>query len=778
MGSAPEGMRLRLRVRGQVQGVGFRPFVHGLAARLGLTGWVLNDADGVLLEAQGPGVDTLPELLTNGAPPLARIDAVEVATLEPLAGEGGFAIRASDASGRAATMIGPDATVCPDCLRELFDPGDRRHLYPFLNCTHCGPRYTITRRLPYDRPQTSMAAFPMCGRCAREYHDPANRRFHAQPTACPACGPRLSHPIAEVLAAIRGSGIVAIKGLGGFHLACDACSAEAVDRLRRVKQRNGKPFALMVANAASARRFVALGEAESRVLEDRARPILLLRRHPFGAGEGAGEGAGKRDADRLAPGIAPDLGWLGIMLPYTPIHHLLFHEAAGRPAGTGWLEEPQDLALVMTSANPGGEPLAIDDAEAERRLAGIADLIVGHDREILVRADDSVLRLVAGAPAFLRRGRGHVPVPIRLPRAAPPLLAVGGHLKTTVCVTRGAEAFLSQHIGDLDNPATVGFLEETVEHLLRVLEVEPVAVAHDLHPDFQSSRFAAGLGRPLVPVQHHHAHVAAVLAEHGVEGDAVGLALDGFGLGSDGGSWGGELLLAEAGGGFQRLGHLATLAQPGGDVAARQPWRMAAAALVALGRGEEVVPRFASFGPAEGVRRMVERGIGAPPTSSCGRLFDAACGLLGVRPVAGFEGEAPMVLESLVRSPAVMDGGWAVRVEGGARLLDLLPLLGRLAGPSEAMDAQAGADLFHGTLAAALVDWAMPVLEGRGLGSVALSGGCLMNAVLAEGLAAGFAARGVRALLPRLAPANDGGLALGQAWVAATLLGNGVLSEG
>lgn len=762
MVTGPGGMRLRVRVRGQVQGVGFRPFVHGLAARLGLTGWVLNDADGVLLEAQGPGLSALPDLLRTQAPPLARIDAVEVTALDPRTGESGFAIRASDATGRAATMIGPDATVCPDCLTELFDPGDRRHLYPFLNCTHCGPRYTITRRLPYDRPQTSMAAFPMCEACAREYHDPADRRFHAQPTACPACGPRLSHAIEDVLGAIRGGGIVAVKGLGGFHLACDAFSAEAVERLRRVKQRNGKPFALMVANAASARRFVELGEAERRVLEDRARPILLLRRRPD-----------REDGGRLAPGIAPDLGWLGIMLPYTPVHHMLFHEAAGRPPGTGWLEEPQALALVMTSANPGGEPLAIDDAEAARRLAGIADLIVGHDREILVRADDSVLRVVAGAPAFLRRGRGHVPVPIRLPRAVPPVLAVGGHLKATVCVTRGAEAFLSQHIGDLDNPATVGFLEETVDHLLRVLEVDPVAVAHDLHPDFQSTRHAAGLGRPLVPVQHHHAHVAAVLAEHGVEGEAVGLALDGFGLGSDGGSWGGELLLVEgAGGGFRRLGHLAHLPQPGGDAAARQPWRMAAAALVALGRGAEVVPRYAAFGPAEGVRRMVERGIGSPPTSSCGRLFDAACGLLGVRPLAGFEGEAPMVLESLVRHPAVLDGGW--RVRDGGRVLDLLPLLDRLAG----MEPRAGADLFHGTLAAALVDWALPALEARGLRSVALSGGCLMNAVLAEGLAAGFAGRGVRALLPRLAPANDGGLALGQAWVAATLVGGGVLSEG
>ncbi|CAO3452982.1 Acylphosphate phosphohydrolase (EC 3.6.1.7) / [NiFe] hydrogenase metallocenter assembly protein HypF [Azospirillum argentinense] len=738
--------RLRLRVRGQVQGVGFRPFLHGLAHRLALTGWVLNDGAGVLAEVQGDALERFLAALAEDAPPLARIDAIETDAIPAQPDETGFAILASQ-RGAVSTGIAPDAAVCPACLAELFDPADRRYRYPFLNCTHCGPRFTITRALPYDRPQTAMAGFPLCPDCAAEYADPADRRFHAQPTACPACGPRLSHPIAEVLAALRDGRIVAIKGLGGFHLACDAFDAAAVERLRARKQRNGKPFALMVANAASAERFVEMEAAERALLEGVARPVVLVRR--------------RNGAPSLPDSIAPGLAWLGIMLPYTPIHHLLFHEAAGRPDGTAWLERPQDLALVMTSANPGGEPLAIGNDEARRRLEGIADLIVDHDRDILIRADDSVMRVVAGAPAFLRRGRGHAPAPIRLPRSGPPVLAVGGHQKTTVCLTRGDEAFLSQHIGDLDNAATLAFLEESVTHLRRILAVEPVAVAHDLHPDFQSTRFAESLGLPTLPVQHHHAHIAAVLAEQGGGGPALGLALDGFGLGADGGSWGGEMLLVE-GAGFTRLGHLAPLAQPGGDVAARQPWRMAAAALARMGRGAEIAKRFAACGPADGVRRMIEAGVNAPPTSSCGRWFDAACGLLGVRAFslkgAGFEGEAPMALESLVRRPTVLQGGW--RIDGG--VLDLTPLLESLL----QINAQEGAERFHGTLAAALVDWAMPELAARGLDRVILSGGCLMNAVLAEGLSAGFAARGVTALLPRRAPANDGGHALGQAWVA------------
>jgi hydrogenase maturation protein HypF len=746
--------RAQVRVKGLVQGVGFRPFVYALAVRLGLSGWVLNDGAGVSVEVQGAGEDLAAFLaaLRIETPPLARIDKVEAADLPPDPALSGFVIRHSEAAagaGSVLTGVAPDAAVCPACLAELFDPQDRRYRYPFLNCTHCGPRYTITRRLPYDRPQTSMAGFPLCPACAGEYADPADRRFHAQPVACPACGPKLSHSIEDALAFLRAGKIVALKGLGGFHLACDARNDAAAGRLRRVKQRNAKPFAIMVAGAASAARFVAFDDDERALLQSPARPVVVGRRR-----EGAPD---------LSPDIAPGLAWLGVMLPYTPLHYLLFHEAAGRPVGLDWLEAAQELTLVMTSANPGGEPLAIGNEEAARRLAGIADVVVDHDRDIVIRADDSVMRKSVGAPAFLRRARGFVPAPIKLARPQPPTLAVGGHLKNAVCITRGDEAFLSQHIGDLDNAATLGFFEETIGHLLHVLDVTPQIVAHDLHPDFLSTRYAEGLGIPSVPVQHHHAHVGAVLAEHQIDGPAVGLALDGFGLGSDGGAWGGELLLV-IGGRFERLGRLAQLAQPGGDAAARQPWRMAAAALHRMGRADEIPVRFSASGPADGVRRILDKGLNAPLTSSCGRWFDAACGLLGVRATAGYEGEAPMALESLVRRPFCDGEPW--RIDGGE--LDLTPLLEQLL---SAGSAQEGADLFHGGLIAALIAWTLPELRARGSDFVVLSGGCLMNAVLAEGLAAGFGAAGVRALLPRLAPANDGGLALGQAWIAGRVIG-------
>jgi hydrogenase maturation protein HypF len=747
--------RAQVRIKGLVQGVGFRPFIYGLAVRLGLAGWVLNDGAGVSAEVQGAveNVGAFLIALRIEAPPLARIDKVEASDLLPDPALSGFVIRHSEAAagaGSVLTGVAPDAAVCPACLAELFDPQDRRYRYPFLNCTHCGPRYTITRRLPYDRPQTSMAGFPLCADCAGEYADPGDRRFHAQPVACPVCGPKLSHTVEEVLGFLQAGKIVALKGLGGFHLACDARNGAAVGRLRRVKQRNAKPFAIMVAGAASAARFVALDDDERALLQSPARPVVVGRR--------------REDGPELSPDIAPGLAWLGVMLPYTPLHYLLFHEAAGRPVGLDWLETAQELTLVMTSANPGGEPLAIGNEEAARRLAGIADVLVDHDRDIVIRADDSVMRKLAGAPAFLRRARGFVPAPIKLSRPQPPTLAVGGHLKNAVCVTRGDEAFLSQHIGDLDNAATLGFFEETINHLLHVLDVTPQIVAHDLHPDFLSTRYAEGSGIPCVAVQHHHAHIAAVLAEHQIDGPAAGLALDGFGLGADGGAWGGELLLV-MGGRFERLGRLAQLAQPGGDVAARQPWRMAAAALHRMGRADEIPVRFSASGPADGVRRMLDKGLNAPLTSSCGRWFDAACGLLaargllGLRATAGYEGEAPMALESLVRRPFCDGEPW--RIDGGA--LDLTPLLERLLSVESAEE---GADLFHGGLIAALIAWTLPELRARGLDFVVLSGGCLMNAVLAEGLAAGFAAAGVRVLLPRLAPANDGGLALGQAWAA------------
>ncbi|HEX8964137.1 MAG TPA: carbamoyltransferase HypF, partial [Rhodocyclaceae bacterium] len=594
----------RLRVTGVVQGVGFRPFVWRLARDLALAGWVRNDAEGVEIVAEGTpaNLDAFAERLRREAPPLARVDAVEVSDAA-LGGHREFVI-AESGGGRTLTSIGPDTGICPDCLAELFDPGSRRWRHAFITCTHCGPRYTVTRRLPYDRPQTSLSSFPLCSDCAREYRDPADRRFHAETTCCPSCGPRLAlldaagtaiggDAIAGTLRLLKQGAIVGIKGLGGFHLACDARNADAVARLRERKAREEKPFAVMAANAVSVTGLAELAAAEREKLESAERPIVLLRKQP--------------GADEALPGVAPGLAWLGVMLPYTPIQWLLFHEAAGRPEGTAWLSAPQHLLLVMTSANPGGEPLVTANDEAGRRLAGIADACLVHDRDIVVRCDDSVVRASAEGFQAIRRARGYTPRAIRLAQPGPSVLALGGWYKNTICVTRGDQAFVSQHIGDLDNAATCGFLEESVAHLLHVLDTEPEIVAHDLHPDFHSTRVAARIaaerGVPLLGIQHHHAHVASVLAEHRVEEPALGLALDGVGLGSDGAAWGGELLWVQ-GAHWRRLGHLPMLPLPGGDRAAREPWRMAAAALHKLGRDGEIAVRFKDQPGAATVAQM------------------------------------------------------------------------------------------------------------------------------------------------------------------------------
>lgn len=754
-------LRLRCRVRGQVQGVGFRPFVYRLAQELGLAGWVRNDASGVELEVQGAALDVFLARLQTEAPPLARIDSVETAAIAPEVGEG-FVIRES-VGGHAATGITPDTALCPDCLAELLNPGDRRYRYSFINCTHCGPRYTITGGLPYDRPNTSMARFTQCPACQKEYDDPADRRFHAQPNACSECGPRLwlevkepnagqaeNDPISGAVALLRQGQILAVKGLGGFHLMCDARNPEAVAKLRARKAREEKPFAVMAANLASLSDLAQWTPAEQALLQSPERPIVLLRK-------------GERADDALS-GVVDGMSWLGALLPYTPLHYLLFHEAAGRPAGTAWLDKPQELLLVCTSANPGGEPLVIGNDEALRRLSDIADAFLLHDRDILVRCDDSVMRWNGQAPGFIRRARGYTPRAIKLPHSGPSVLAVGGFFKNTVCLTRGDEAFLSQHIGELDNAATCEALEEVATHLMTVLEIEPEAVAHDRHPDFFSTRFAARIaaerGIPSVAVQHHHAHMAAVAAEHGLDEPVLGLALDGVGLGADGTAWGGELLRV-AGAECTRLGGFHPLALPGGDRAAQEPWRMGASALFALGRGKEIAVRFQRPG-AEMVGAMLERKLNAPMTSSCGRLFDAAVGLLGVKEVLGFEGQGAMLLEGLAYRHfpvAPMVDGY--RFEGYT--LSFLPLLERLA---DGMEAAEGAALFHATLAQGLAEWVGRAKENTGLSKVVLGGGCFLNAILSRSLARLLEERGVKAYQASQVPPNDGGLALGQVWVA------------
>ena len=755
--------RRRIRVAGVVQGVGFRPFVWRLARDLGLAGWVRNDAAGVEIEVEGETtrLTAFAERLRREAPGLARIDAVHTIDAPPRGGRR-FAILPS-AGGPAATTIPHDVATCPDCLAELFDPADRRWRYAFVNCTQCGPRYTITRRLPYDRAHTSMSGFALCPQCAAEYGDPASRRFHAEPNACPVCGPRLSlldaagaaiggDAIAETLRLLAGGAIVAVKGLGGFHLVCGARNAAAVARLRARKAREEKPFAVLLANVASVRAFAEADDAEAALLQSPERPIVLLRK--------------RAGCDDALPGIAPGLAWLGAMLPSTPLQWLLFHDAAGRPAGTGWTAAPQPLALVMTSANPGGEPLVIGNDEARARLAAIADALLVHDRDIVIRCDDSVVRAAPDGPRFVRRARGDVPRAIRLAAAGPSVLAVGGWLKNTVCVTRGDEAFVSQHIGDLDNAPACEAMEAAVSHLCGMLDVQPAMVAHDLHPDFFSSRYAADFaarhGVRAVAVQHHHAHVAAVLAEHGMMQPTIGLALDGVGLGTDGAAWGGELLRVH-GARCERLGHLRPLALPGGDRAAREPWRMAAAALAALGRGDDIAARFPDQPAADAVARMLARDLHAPPTSSAGRLFDAAAGLLGVRAVAAFEGQAAMLLEGLAERHGAVDplaDGWRIDPDG---TLDLRPLLAAIA---DCDDASFGAALFHATLAEALAEWTARAAGRHGVDTVAAAGGCLLNATLSHGLDRRLAARGLRLLQARRLPPNDGGLSLGQAWVA------------
>jgi hydrogenase maturation protein HypF len=737
--------RMRLRVRGLVQGVGFRPHVWRLAARDELTGFALNDQDGVLIEVQGK-VDAFVSDLVAQAPPLAHIDDIETELRPLVANESNFAIRESEQSGPARTAISPDVAICEACLGELFDPVGRRYLYPFITCTHCGPRFTVTRRLPYDRATTSLAKFPLCEACAVEYFDLGDRRFHAETTCCPACGPRLDTRPETIAAHIRAGAIVALKGIGGFHLVCDARKAETVARLPARKLRDGKPFAVMVTNIPSASRFGVVDDISARLLTGRERPIVII---PV------------RD-ELLAPGVSNGLPSVGLFLPYAPLHWLVIWELLGRPAGRAWMSSANDLALVATSANVAGEPIVTDGTEARRRLDRIADVVVDHDRAILTRADDSVLRVVAGAPAFVRRARGFTPAPIRLAREMPSVAAMGAQLKATVTMTRGREAFVSQHVGDLDTPAAALFLEETFHHMLSILEVEPTAIACDLHPDFASAALARQLGLPVITVQHHHAHVAALAAEHRFEGPLLGLSLDGFGVGSDGTAWGGELLVVD-GDRFERLGHLAPLPAPGGDRAAREPWRMAAAALHALGRAPEIERHFADEPLARSVRKMLNLGIASEPTTSAGRLFDAAAGLLGVSQRQSFEGEAAMRLESLVRETTVLADGW--RIDCG--ILDFLPLLGRLA---DGIEPASGAALFHGTLIAGLVEWATAAAAARDLHTVALSGGCFLNKVLTEGIAEGLAARGIASLIARAVPPNDGGLSLGQAYVAAMAL--------
>jgi len=708
--------RSRFRVTGVVQGVGFRPFVYGLAQRHALAGFVLNDGEGVLIEAEGDGaaLAAFATALEAEAPPLASVASVAVAPVSPR-GDREFAIAESASTGRSA-LIPPDVATCDDCLRELFDPRDRRYRYPFVNCTACGPRFTIVRAVPYDRPNTTMAGFPLCKDCRCEYEDPGDRRFHAEPIACPACGPRLTLPLEDAVALLRDGAILAVKGLGGYHLACDAADEAAVARLRARKHREDKPFAIMTR---SPEVLAHVRPAEAVLLASRERPIVLARR---------------RDGAPVAPAVAPAADWLGLMLPYTPLHHLLLADFGG--------------ALVMTSGNRSDEPIAFEDDEARERLGAIADAFLAHDRPIHRRCEDSVVR--ASFP--LRRSRGYAPGGLPLPIAATrPIVAAGAQLKSTFCVARGREAYLSPHLGDLESDLALRAFDADLSLFLAMLSVQPEVVAHDLHPGYLATKWALEQEAELVGVQHHHAHAAACLAEHGREGPALAVVFDGTGLGTDGTLWGGEILRCDLRS-FERVAHLDPVPLPGGEAAIREPWRMAAVYLERAGR-----PVTWERWPL--VRESLK--VNAPLSSGMGRLFDAVAALLGLRERVSYEGQAAIELEQLAGEVEAEPYGCGVSgaVIAGSDLV-------RAAHDDLAAGRPAAeiAAAFHEGVAAAAALACAEAAEPR---TVVLSGGTFQNLRLLASSRTRLEELGFEVLTHRRVPPNDGGISYGQAAVAA-----------
>ncbi|MYX99247.1 carbamoyltransferase HypF [Streptomyces sp. SID486] len=769
-------VRRRLTVRGTVQGVGFRPHVHRLATATGLSGFVGNTGDGVLIEIEGPAdeVDRFCAVLAAQPPPLATVTSVDGVHL-PATGENGpFTIRSTErAPGR--TQLPPDTATCADCLRELAAPGDRRHRHPFATCTHCGPRFTIATGMPYDRAATTMAGFPMCPACAHEYGDPADRRFHAQPVACPDCGPRLALTPAEDLgirpardaealatarALLAAGRIVAVKGVGGYHLACDATDPRAVTTLRDRKERGEKAFAVMCADLATAERIAPLSDAERAALTAARRPIVLLRRRTT------------PDGLRLADQVCPGSPYIGLLLPYTPVHTLLF----GLPG-----DPPGPRALVMTSGNRSGEPIVTDDAEALTRLAGLADAWLGHDRPIAAFCDDSLLRVRAdGTEQVLRRSRGYVPRPLRLPRPVHPTLAVGGDLKNVPCLGEGEHAWLGPHVGDMGELATLEAAERAERHLARLTGVTPRRVAADRHPGYHSVRRARaraiGLGlRAPVLVQHHHAHIASAMAEHGLDGTTpvIGVAFDGTGHGDDGTVWGGEVLLADYGR-YRRFAHLVPAPLPGGDAGVANPCRLALARLWAAGLPwTPLLPSVTACSDTERavLRRQLERQVACVPTSSMGRLFDAVSSLVGVCHRAGYEAQAAAELEAAaleadgsdtVAYPFGLGGGDSLGCDPAPMLTALLHDQAR-GTPVPLLAAR-----FHRGVARAVTEICHRARTATGLATVALTGGVFANALLEQECAVRLAGDGFTVLRHGEVPPNDGGLALGQLMVAGT----------
>jgi hydrogenase maturation protein HypF len=755
-------------VRGIVQGVGFRPFVFNLATRLRLVGFVKNQTGTVLIEIEGdpPALEHFLAELSDHPPPLAQIEHVSWQE-RPLCGEQDFRIETSTADPTSTIFISPDVATCQECLAEVLDPADRRHGYPFLNCTNCGPRLTIITGAPYDRQRTTMAVFPMCAACRAEYENPRHRRFHAQPTACPGCGPKLQlleangtpiptdNALCRLVDALIAGRIAAVKGLGGFHLVCDAANPMAVAELRRRKHRDEKPFAVMVRDLTEAEALAEIDNVERELLQSPRRPIVLLR---------------KRRPTAVADGVAPGNPLLGIMLPYTPLHHLLLRAASGRP-------------LVMTSGNRSDEPIAYQDDDALRQLAGIADLFLVHNRPIQVRCDDSVTRVVDGVELPIRRSRGYAPRPVELPLACPlPVLALGGQLKATFALGRGSQAFLSHHLGDLDHYEAYRAFTRDLALYRELFGIDPDILAHDLHPDYNTTRFAQEqaeqAGIPLLSVQHHHAHMAACMAEHGLNEAVIGVAFDGTGFGTDGAVWGGELLVGTYRQ-FRRAAHLRYVGLPGGDQAIREPWRMALTHL--LDAGVDFRPLTARVSPMQyrGLKTMLERRLNTPLTSSAGRLFDAVASLLGIRDRVGYEGQAAVELEWLAAGHppdyaypfeviSVPEGDGAA----GPLVIDTRPLIRAIVVDASKNPPELGrvARRFHATVAEIIAVVCGRIRQAGGPGVVVLSGGVFLNALLTSETSTRLSGDGFRVYRHRLVPPNDGGLSLGQLAVAAAQL--------
>jgi hydrogenase maturation protein HypF len=757
---------LRISVRGVVQGVGFRPFVFRLAHEHGLGGWVRNTSGSVEIEVEGraAAVDSFLAALTKEAPPMARIEAV---TATPIASRGYqcFEIGGSLAEEGKYQLVSPDIATCLPCREEIFSPKDRRYRYPFTNCTNCGPRFTIIEDIPYDRPQTTMRQFQMCPDCQREYDDPLDRRFHAQPNACPVCGPRLDlvDPAGKAVAGgdvirsaadlLREGRILAIKGLGGFLLACDATSTEAVNALRERKNRPSKPFAVMLASLDEARRHCLVSPDEEGLLLSPECPIVLLRWQEADSG--------------ICPEVAPGLKYLGVMLPYTPLHHLLVRET--------------NLPLIMTSGNLSEEPIARENDEALRRLGHIADYFLLHDRGISARYDDSVYIVELGAPRAVRRARGHAPYPVFLPFQARPVLACGAEEKNTFCLTRDEHAFVSQHIGDMENEETLHHFENTVELYKKLFRIEPEIVAYDLHPEYLSTKFALELkaeGKPglrFVGVQHHHAHIVSCMVENKVRVPVIGVAFDGTGYGTDGTLWGGEFLVADWEG-FERVGHLEPAPMPGGVAAIQRPYRMALGYLFSL-IGYEAplrgLPLLQRIDPAElaVIRRQLERRLNSPLTSGAGRLFDAVSALAGVRGVVDYEAQAAVELEMLATDVSLPADSsiypFSIVEEAGCRMVKLADLISAVANDAkEDVPTAVISARFHSTVAQIIVRMCLLISADRGIRLVALSGGVFQNRLLLGQTVAALRREGLGVLTHRIVPCNDGGISLGQAVIA------------